>query len=147
MNGIEFWHWWVAGLVLIILEFFAPGAFFLWLGLAAGATGFILLAVPTTGWEFQLMWFAILSIACIPLWRSISRKSKQEASDHPNLNRRGEQYIDRVFTLNEPIVNGSGKITVDDSTWKVVGEDCDTGTKVKVVGVDGVVLRVELYTQ
>jgi len=64
-------------------------------------------------------------------------------TDEPRLNRRGEQYIGRVFTLEEPIVNRHGKIRVDDSTWKIEGDDCRPGTNVRVVGVDGVVLKVE----
>lgn len=64
-------------------------------------------------------------------------------SDQPNLNRRGQQYIGRTFTLSEPIVNGLGKITVDDSTWKIHGKDCAEGTRVTVTGVDGVILKVE----
>ena len=64
-------------------------------------------------------------------------------SDQPNLNRRGQQYVGRTFTLDEPIVNGLGKIHVDDSTWKIEGNDCPAGTKVKVTGVDGVILKVE----
>ena len=64
-------------------------------------------------------------------------------TDQPRLNRRGEQYLGRVFTLEHPVVNGLGKIRVDDSTWKISGPDCSEGTQVRVVGVDGVVLRVE----
>ena len=64
-------------------------------------------------------------------------------TDQPRLNRRGEQYIGRTFTLDEPIVNGLGKIRVDDSTWKIEGGDCAAGTRITVVGVDGVVLKVE----
>jgi len=56
---------------------------------------------------------------------------------------RGEQYVNRTFTLEEPVVNGQGKIKVDDSTWKIEGADCESGTKVRVTGVDGVVLKVE----
>jgi membrane protein implicated in regulation of membrane protease activity len=63
-------------------------------------------------------------------------------TDQPRLNRRGEQYVGRVFTLREPIVNGQGKIRVDDSTWKIQGVDCPSGTKVRVTGVNGVVLQV-----
>jgi membrane protein implicated in regulation of membrane protease activity len=62
------------------------------------------------------------------------------------LNRRAEQYVGRVFTLSEPIVNGTGKIRVDDSSWKVSGADCDANTKVKVISVDGTVLKVEHTT-
>jgi len=61
----------------------------------------------------------------------------------PTLNRRGAQYIGRTFTLDEPIANGIGKIRVDDSTWKIEGTDCPAGSKVKVVGIDNTVLKVE----
>ncbi|MES9900283.1 MAG: hypothetical protein ABW148_14850 [Sedimenticola sp.] len=33
---------------------------------------------------------------------------------------------------------------MDDTTWKVHGPDCPAGGRVQVVGVDGVVLWVEL---
>ena len=63
-------------------------------------------------------------------------------TDQPALNRRGEQYIGRTLTLDEPIVNGQGKIRVDDTTWKVEGDDMPAGTRVTVIGVDSVVLKV-----
>jgi membrane protein implicated in regulation of membrane protease activity len=59
------------------------------------------------------------------------------------LNRRGNQYIGRIFSLSEPIINGVGKVTVDDSTWKVKGPDLPAGTHIKVLGVEGVVFEVE----
>ena len=59
------------------------------------------------------------------------------------MNRRGEQYIGRNFTLEHPIVNGVGKIQVDDSIWKIRGEDCAVGTRVRVTGVDGTIMLVE----
>lgn len=64
-------------------------------------------------------------------------------TDVPALNRRGEQYIGRVFTLTEPIVNGVGKVKVDDTTWKVNGDDMEAGAKVRVVAIDGTVFKVE----
>ena len=70
-------------------------------------------------------------------------KKKPFESDKPNLNRRGAQYVGRTFTLSEPITNGFGKIRVDDSTWKVEGSDSPAGAQIRVVGVDGVVLKVE----
>ena len=60
-----------------------------------------------------------------------------------NLNRRGQQYIGRVFSLTAPITNGVGKVTEDDSTWKVKGPDLPTGTHIRVTGVDGVIFKVE----
>ena len=63
-------------------------------------------------------------------------------TDRPLLNQRAAQYVGRVFTLAEPIVNGRGKIRVDDSTWRVEGDDCPVGARVRVTDAEGVVLRV-----
>ena len=88
------------------------------------------------------MLFAVFSIVSTVLGRRYFKKSMED-SDHPKLNRRGEQYIGRVFTLDEPIVNGTGKIKVDDSTWKIRGEDTAAGANVIVTSVDGVELIVQ----
>lgn len=138
---LTYWHWWIIGVILIVLEIFAPGAFFLWMGIAAAVVGVVLLVAPDMGWEYQFMIFAIFSIVSIALWKRYA-KTSTEASDHPTLNRRGEQYVGRTFTLDEPIVNGLGKIRVDDSTWKISGEDCAAGTQVRVTGIDGTILQV-----
>ncbi len=142
LESASYWHWWVLGVVLVILEVFSPAAFFLWMGVAAGVVGLVLLAVPDLSWQYQILLFSGFSIASIVLWRSVLKRHPTR-TDQPMLNRRGEQYVGRVFTLEEPIVNGLGKIRVDDSTWKISGEDCAAGTRIRVVGVDGVVLVVE----
>ncbi|MEE8203833.1 MAG: NfeD family protein [Alphaproteobacteria bacterium] len=139
---IEFWHWWVLGIVLVILEALAPGAIFLWLGVAAGVVGVVLLALPEIGWQAQVLVFAVVSVVAIVGWRVYQRRYPTR-TDQPALNRRGEQYVGRLLTLDEPIVNHQGKIKVDDSTWKVEGDDMPAGTRIRVASVDGVVLRVE----
>ena len=142
MEDVTFWHWWVLAITLVILEVFAPGAIFLWLGVAAGVVGVILWIIPSVSWEWQLLIFSIISVLSIVLWRKFLKGHPTE-TDQPRLNRRGEQYIGRTFTLDEPMENGIGKIRVDDTTWKVSGSDCDGGKKVTVTGVDGVLLKVE----
>lgn len=142
MEDVTFWHWWVLAITLVILEVFAPGAIFLWLGVAAGVVGFILLLIPSVSWEWQLLIFSVISVLSIVLWRKYQKGHPTE-TDQPRLNRRGEQYVGRTFTLDEPMKNGLGKIRVDDTTWKISGEDCDGGTKVTVTGVDGVLLKIE----
>ena len=142
LEQLDFWHWLIFAVGLLILEVFAPGAFFLWMGVAAAVVGALLWLIPGMSWEIQFLVFAILSIASIVFWRKRMTDNPTE-SDQPNLNRRGQQYVGRTFTLEEPIVNGNGKIHVDDSTWKVEGNDCPEGTQVTVTGVDGVILKVE----
>lgn len=51
LSRAEFWHWWVLALVLLALEIAAPGTFFLWLAVAAGVVGLILLLLPALAWQ------------------------------------------------------------------------------------------------
>ena len=140
LNNLEYWHWWVLALVLGILEVFAPGAIFIWFGVAAAVVGALLLVLPIP-WPVQMFLFSLLSVAAVVGWK-IYRKRNPEENLYPTLNRRGAQLIGRTFTLDEAIVNASGKIRVDDSTWKVRGADMDAGARVKVTGVDGTILEV-----
>ena len=144
-DEIVFWHWWILAGVLLILELTSPVFFFLWVGLAAAAVGLLLLVIPSMSIEVQLVLFGILSVVAVLAWRKY-RESHPRPSDQPLLNQRGRQYTDRVFTLDHPIVNGVGKVVVDDSTWRVKGPDLPAGTQVRVVGVDGVVFLVEPNT-
>lgn len=142
LQQLQYWHWWVLALLLLILEVFAPGVVFLWIGLAAAAVGLLFYLVPSLDWQSQLLAFAVLGLASVALGRWwLGRHPIQ--SDEPQLNRRGEQYVGRVFTLDEPITNGVGKVRVDDTTWKIEGPDLPAGEKIRVTAVDGVVLRVE----
>lgn len=140
---LEFWHWLSFALLLIIMEIFSPGAFFLWLGIASACVGITLYAKPDLSWQNQLMMFALFAVISIIAWRLTRRFFPPQEPQVKHLNRRAEQYIGRTFCLIEPITNGVGKIKVDDSSWRVRGIDTPVGTPVKVTGVDGIVLEVE----
>lgn len=137
----EFWHWLVAGLVFVSIEPFVPGTFFLWMGISAGIVGLLVWVLPALSFEVQVLAFALLSIATILVSRRYLKRHPI-VSDEPLLNRRAEQYVGRVFTLQDPILNGRGRLRVDDTVWRVEGEDCPAGTAVEVTGVDGTLLRV-----
>jgi membrane protein implicated in regulation of membrane protease activity len=137
-----FWAWLILAVVLASIEMLAPTFFFLWLGAAAAVTGIIVLIVPSLGWEAELVIFAALAMVSVWAWRSLVRRRPRE-SDDPMLNRRGLQYVGRVVTLVEPIVNGAGTARVGDSIWRVSGPDQPAGRPVRVVGVQGTVLQVE----
>ena len=135
MIQFDFWGWFIIGILLAVIEIVAPSSFFLWMGIAAIIVGGIAFFVPDLIWPIQLSLFALFSIITVLLGRRVFRPSKQ-ASDHPTLNRRGEQYIGRHFTLEAPIVNGIGWVRVGDSRWRVLGEDVPAGTIVEVTGID-----------
>jgi membrane protein implicated in regulation of membrane protease activity len=139
---IVFWNWWVLTLLLLAVEILAPGFFFLWMAAAGFITGCLLFLIPAMDLKLQILIFSVFSVVFIALWRLYGKKHPI-ATDHPLLNRRGQQYIGRTFNLYQPIENGEGKIKVDDSIWKVHGEDCDINTKVKVTAIRGTVFDVE----
>ena len=141
IQQVDYWHWWILAGILLLIEVLAPSFFFLWLSIAAAITGVILLAAPEIGWQYQLIIFSGLSVVSIALFRRYQRRNPA-ITDQPALNRRGEQYIGRTFTLEQPVVNGVGTLRVDDSTWRIAGDDLPAGTRVTVTGVDGVVLKI-----
>jgi membrane protein implicated in regulation of membrane protease activity len=137
------WHWFGLGLILVILEVLLGTSFFLlWVAVSAVTIGIVLLIVPQLPWEYQFLIFAIEAASCLLYWYK-HNKNKSYISEQPNLNRRNEQFVGRVVTLGEPLVNGRGRIQIDDSYWRVEGPDLPVGTAVRIIGVDGVVLRIE----
>lgn len=145
LEDMVFWHWWVLAVVFLVLEMLATAYFFLWLGAAAGVVGFLLLMVPDMSWHMQWGIWAVLSAVSVTIsyWQR-KKKSPPQKEEGLVLNQRGQQYIGRSFTLADPVVNGQGKIKVDDTTWKIEAEeDFKAGAKVKVTAVDGTVLIVK----
>ncbi len=136
-----FWHWLVLACVLLGIEILAPGAFFLWLSIAAATSAFIAFLVPTLSWAIQYTLFAIFCVVSLILWKRFARVDTE--TDQPQLNQRNQQYVGRTIALSEAIQNGVGKVRIDDSLWKVSGTDAAVGTQVKVIGVDGSTLLVE----
>ncbi len=145
INGIIYWHWLILAVVMIILEILMPGAYFLWMGISATVVGGAMFVFPQMPILVQVLIFAVLSVITVVMYKSYQKKNPH-VTDEPALNRRGEQYIGRSFTLKEPIVNGEGKIKVDDSTWKISGIDMPAGMVVRVVAVEGATLKVEAMT-
>ncbi len=136
------WAWIILGVILIGVELLAPGAFFLWLGLAAIATG-LLDAVLGLSWQASSLLFALLCVAAVILGRAITRSKGQTEPQAELLNQRGQSLVGRVFTLEAPIKDGEGRIRVDDSSWRVTGADRFAGAKVRVVRIEGSTLVVD----
>lgn len=143
LNSINAWYWLGFAVILVILEVSLGVNFFLlWLGVSAATVGVLKLVYPPLIWEYQFLFFALESLVCIALW-GVHLKRNQQVSNQSNLNRRNEQYLGRIVTLLEPVVNGRGRIHIEDSFWRIEGPDLPAGTAVKIIGVDGVVLKVE----
>lgn len=139
------WNWWILGLVLIGLEVLAPGTVFLWFGIAAILVGTLALFVDLT-WQTSVIIFAVLSLVSLIIGRYLMAKLSSEEGD-PGLNRRGSRYIGRNFILEAPLQQGAGKLSIDDTVWRITGPDLPAGTTVSVVRIDGARLVVEAVEQ
>ncbi len=139
---LSYWDWLALGSLLLIFEVFGVGGYLLWTGLAAALVGLLLYLFPGLPWAWQLVLFGCLSILTAVLWWQRQRAANK-ASDQPGLNQRGSELHGRQFALHEAIVGGRGKIKVGDLLWLVTGDDLPAGSQVKVIGQDGVLLRVE----
>ena len=135
------WNWLIFGFILMALEVFAPGIFLFWLGLAALLVGLVAF-VAHPSWEIEILLFAAFAIAAVPLWRRMARSNTAVSESNPFLNRRAEALVGRVFTLEKPIIDGSGTVRIDDTVWRVAGPDTPAGTRVKIVHVSGADLTV-----
>jgi hypothetical protein len=141
---LSFWQWLVLGLLLMLVELALPSTYFLWMGLAALVVGVLFWLIPGMSFDIQTILFAILSVSAIILGKRYLKRHPIQ-SDHPMLNVRGAQNIGRIATLHEPISNGVGKIHLDDTLWKALGPDLPINTRVRVVAVEGISLRVEPF--
>lgn len=142
-DNLQFWHWWVFAIILVVLEIFSPAAFFIWMGAAAGVTGAALFVMPDMSWEMQFILFSIASIAAILLGRTFFNR-KEINIDDPTVTQLESSLIGKVYEVEQAIHNGSGRVKVGESTWKASGPDCDIGASVRVIKVDGAELIVEL---
>ncbi len=142
LNGIEFWHWWVLAALLMAIEVFAPTTVFLWTGISAATVGVVVVVADGIGWQTQVLLFSVLSVVSVIAWRQWARLRAPVAAE-PLLIRRAEQCVGRIATLAEPIVDGRGTIDIDGIAWTVAGADLAAGARVKVVGADVTVLKVE----
>lgn len=133
------WNWLILGVALMALELLAPGIFLFWLGLAALVTGLLAFAIDAS-WQVQILVFALLTIAAVPLWRRVSFRGANDNA--PFLNRRSEALIGREMTLERPILDGVGTLRIDDTVWRVSGPDAPAGSRVRIVAADGASITV-----
>jgi membrane protein implicated in regulation of membrane protease activity len=141
LQDLHWWHWWILAAVLAALETLTSGVLAIWFAASAVIVGASLLIVPIP-WQLQLVLFAVLGVVGVILYRRFRHPESPESEQAP-LNQRSQHYVGQLFTLVEPIQGGSGKIRVGDTVWLVQGGDAPAGSRVRVIGVNGTVLRVD----
>ena len=122
-----FWYWLIGGVLMCAMEAFAPGMFLLWVGVAAVATGLLMIVI-----NLNLAWS--LTVVAVIFGRKFYGANERE-SDQPFLNRRADAMVGRTYVLAHPIKAGEGLLVVNDTQWRLRGPDLPVGTKVVVTGI------------
>jgi inner membrane protein len=129
--------WLAAGLVLLAIEIHAPGAFMMWLGLAACGTGVVVLATGI-GFELQVVTCGVLAAISLAIGLRFRHRPVRLNTQQAGL--AGRTATALSFTGRE------GRVRVGDSDWAArVPPDVPapaSGARLRVEGVDGTVLIV-----
>src|SRR5690606_25592282 len=133
--------WGCVALALIAAETIVPGAFLLWLGLAAAALWLLLWVLPLSV-TWQVVLFVLLSFVSVGIYIRWFRP-RLSPGDQPLLNRREQQLVYQVFVLDQAIVNGRDGRRLDEAFRTAEGPDLPSGTLVRVVAARAMALKVE----
>lgn len=132
--------WLIASGIFFVIEIFTVGFLIFWLGIAAlfaMITSFI-----TENIVIQTIVFVISAAILIPCTRKLSEKiSSKTQTLHTNVYR----IIGKEGIVLEDINSLSyvGKVKVSGQIWSAISdEDISKGTKITVLSIDGVKLKV-----
>ena len=154
MGGMEFtllpltaWHWLALGLILLSIEM-ALGTFdLLWIAIAAGITAIFAAIAPEalSGWQGQLVVFALASIGLVILGRTVFRRMRAQIEEHPTLNKRMAGTIGQRGVVATDFSGGLGRVKLGDTVWSAEsldGTDLAAGTAIIVEATSGNALKV-----
>ena len=141
---IQWWHWLVFGLVLVLAELATAGGFYIiFFGIGAIIVGLLSsgnLAGPT---GVQILLFSVLSVTSLVLFRGRLLGWFQTDPQAPAV----DQLVGEVALVIEDVAPGGvGKVELRGSGWSArttSGSPLPRGARCRVTRVDGLVLFVE----
>jgi membrane protein implicated in regulation of membrane protease activity len=140
---ILWWHWFVLGLLLVLVELAAAGGFYIiFFGIAAVLVGLLSSIGAAGSVGAQILLFSVLSVASLLLFRSRLVKRFQGDPQTPQV----DQLVGEIGVVLEDLLPGAvGKVELRGSSWSarsVSGSTLARGTRCQVTGVDGLTLSV-----
>lgn len=142
---IEWWHWVLGGLGLVLLELALPSFFVIWFGLGALLVGLSLLALPTLALTAQIALWIITSVVMVVLWFSVFKRSQHKTL----IGTAAGEVIGEVGLLVSAVAPFQrGKVRfqrplLGAEEWVCMAETAITaGERVRVVSVEGNFIKV-----
>ena len=142
---LEWWHWEIAGLALVLLELAVPAFFIIWFGFGAMLVGLVLLLAPGLTLSAQIGVWVLASVAMTVLWFRVFKRSQ-----HKTLvgTAAGEVIgeIGLLVSAVAPFERGKVRFqrpVLGAEEWACVAESAiAAGQRVRVVSVEGSYVKV-----
>jgi len=146
------WQFWLAaGAVMVIVDaFIINTAVIMWFGIGAGLVAALLYIHPGLSGLWQLGVFGASSPLALLGWKWWDKKRPRKEPDSPHLNKKGAEYIGRVFPLEGAMENGVGRIKIGDTSWTAKSNqnaNLPAGGKVLVEEVRGTTIIVKKFEE
>lgn len=142
---IEWWHWMVLGVGLILFELVLPAFFVIWFGLGALIVGGALAMIPALSLAAQVGLWILASVAFVVLWFKVFKvqvhrtrvglSEGQFAGEVGLATRPLKPYQKGQIRFQKPILGSD--------LWEAIAdEEIAVGDRVHVLAVEGNILRV-----
>jgi len=140
----EWWHWAVTGIVLILAELAVPAFVLIWFGLGALVVALVV-ALGAIGFTAQLAVWLAVSVLLVFLWFKVFRPERHKTrigmSDPAVIGEIGLLARDVAPFERGEVRFQKPKLGTD--TWPCIADEAiRTGERVKVVDVEGSLLKV-----
>ena len=143
--NLEWWHWVIAGLVLILAELAIPAFFIIWFGFGGLVVAGVLLAAPGLSLTAQLALWTVASLVMVSLWFSVFKPGLHKT----RVGTADGEVIGEVGLLVGAVAPFSrGKVrfqrpVLGAEEWVCLSEAAiPAGERVRVVAVEGSFLKV-----
>lgn len=142
---LEWWHWIVGGIVLILAELAIPSFFVVWFGLGALLVGLLALTLPDLSLTTQVATWTLASLAMVFLWFRVFRpnahKTRVGMAEGEVI---GE--IGLMVSAVAPFERGKVRFQrplLGSEEWACLADaPIAAGERVKVVAVEGSFLKI-----
>ncbi len=142
---LEWWHWAVAGLVLILSELAIPAFVMVWFGLGALIMAVVMFFVPPIEMTLQLFYWLVISLMLTGYWFKLFKRNRHKT----RIGMSDTELIGEIGMLTHavgPFSRGEvrfQKPLVGADTWPCVADvEIKAGERVKVLELDGSLLKV-----
>lgn len=148
---LAWWHWMILGLGLGLLELVVPSFFIIWFGLGALLVGIAMLGIPGMAFSTQILLWTVASVAMTVLWFRVFRRDDGRTRSGQANEALGEVgiLIRPVTALGVDPARGEvrfQKPVMGSEVWPCLADEAiAAGERVKVLAVDGQILRVGKY--